>query len=87
MQNRVWQFNVLEALPADATVNIRSCPESFCYWLVLEPAAAANGVVARPLRRLPGRALPPMFGQASAVLQPAEDPESEDDDCEQWTVI
>jgi hypothetical protein len=59
MQSRVHQFNALVQVPG-AMVKIPDCAESFCRWLLVDAAAFATSHVERPLRKLQGRALPPL---------------------------
>ena len=73
MQNRVFQFNALEKVAEGAEVTVPPCAESFCRWLVAESNSFAFRVVERPLRRLAGRALPPLPGQEAEAQQAEAD--------------
>ena len=78
MQNRCHQFNALVPVPEDDMVTVPTCKESFCRWLVCESSQFAARVVPRPMRRLQGRALPPLPDQAASVQLPvAEEPPAE----------
>jgi len=74
MQNRVFQFHAAAPLPQERLAGVPACRETFCRWLLAEAAAAAMGPVQRPVRRLAGRAPPPMpaagapHGQAAALV-------------------
>ena len=69
MQNRVNQFNALVPVSETGMVNVPACKESFCRWLVAESNSFAFRVVERPLRRLAGRALPPLPEQEAEAQQ------------------
>lgn len=62
MKNRVLQFNAMVPVTEGAMVTVPACAESFCRWLVYESSNFASSVVERPMRRLAGRALPPLPG-------------------------
>ena len=78
MKSRVRQFTAVAPLADDVVVEVPSCEESFCRWLVVEAAEFATGTVERPVRRLKGKALPalPEANQAdeSAEEQAVEVP-------------
>ena len=58
MQARAHQFNAMVPVPGNTLACVPKCRESFCRWLLAEATQFASRVVERPLRQLPGRALP-----------------------------
>ena len=60
MQSRVTQFHARAPVPTDAMVDVPDCCESFARWLLVDAANFATATVERPVRRLRGRALPPL---------------------------
>ena len=58
MQSRVHQFHATAPVPESVVANVPNCRESFCRWLLVEAAEFASRHVERPLRELPGRAVP-----------------------------
>ena len=58
MQSRVHQFHATAPVPENVVADVPNCRESFCRWLLVEAAEFASRHVERPLRELPGRAVP-----------------------------
>ena len=77
MKSRVRRFPARAPVPdgpgGGEFATVPECGESFCRWLVFDAGSFASAVVERPLRQLPGRALPPLPEELQLVGEQTED--------------